>query len=53
MLGAIAACVLAFYFGHVQAAELYLLLMLLIVAKHAANIRRLFAGTESKFRARG
>lgn len=53
MLGAVAACVLAFYFGHVQAAELYLLLALLIVAKHAANIRRLFAGTESKFRARG
>jgi glycerol-3-phosphate acyltransferase PlsY len=52
MLGAVAACVLAFYFGHVQAAELYLLLTLLIVAKHAANIRRLFAGTESKLGAR-
>ncbi|MGH6917676.1 MAG: glycerol-3-phosphate 1-O-acyltransferase PlsY [Geminicoccaceae bacterium] len=53
MLGAVAACLLAFYFDHVQAAELYLLLALLIVAKHAANIRRLFAGTESKLRARG
>ena len=53
MLGALAACVLAYAFGHVQAAELYVLLTLLILAKHAANIRRLFAGTESKFGAQG
>jgi len=48
MLGAVAACGLAWYFGHIQAAELYLVLTLLIVAKHAANIRRLLTGTESK-----
>jgi acyl phosphate:glycerol-3-phosphate acyltransferase len=53
MLGAVAACVLAYMFGHVQAAELYVVLTLLIVAKHAGNIRRLFAGTESKFGVRG
>jgi glycerol-3-phosphate acyltransferase PlsY len=53
MLGAVAACVLAWLLGHVQAAELYVLLTLLIVAKHAGNIRRLFDGTESKFGARG
>jgi acyl phosphate:glycerol-3-phosphate acyltransferase len=53
MLAAVAACGLAYYFGHVQAAELYLVLTLLIVAKHASNIRRLFAGTESKLGARG
>jgi glycerol-3-phosphate acyltransferase PlsY len=53
MLGAVAACVLAYVFGHVQAAELYVVLTLLIVGKHAANIRRLFAGTESKLGARG
>jgi glycerol-3-phosphate acyltransferase PlsY len=40
--------VLAYLFGHVQAAELYLVLTLLIVGKHAGNIRRLFTGTESK-----
>ena len=53
ILGAIAACVLAYLFGHVEAAGLYLVLTLVIVAKHTGNIRRLFAGTESKFGARG
>jgi glycerol-3-phosphate acyltransferase PlsY len=53
MLGAIAACVLAYLFGHVQAAELYVALTLLIVGKHAGNIRRLLAGTESKLGAQG
>jgi glycerol-3-phosphate acyltransferase PlsY len=48
MLGAVAACALAYALGHVQAAELYLVLTLLIVAKHAGNIRRLLAGTENK-----
>jgi acyl phosphate:glycerol-3-phosphate acyltransferase len=48
MLGAVAACVLAYVLGHVQAAELYLVLTLLIIAKHAGNIRRLVAGTENK-----
>jgi acyl phosphate:glycerol-3-phosphate acyltransferase len=53
MLGAVAACGLAYLLGHVQAAELYLVLGLLIIGKHAGNIRRLFAGTESKLGARG
>jgi glycerol-3-phosphate acyltransferase PlsY len=53
MLGAVAACVLAYLFDHVQATELYLALTLLIVAKHAGNIRRLLAGTESKLGAAG
>jgi acyl phosphate:glycerol-3-phosphate acyltransferase len=53
MLGAVAACGLAWYLGHVQAAELYAALTLLILAKHAANIRRLLAGTESKLGAQG
>lgn len=48
MLAAIAAAPLAWLFGFVQAAELYLLLALIIVAKHHANIRRLWAGKESK-----
>jgi glycerol-3-phosphate acyltransferase PlsY len=53
MLAAVATCGLAYYFGHIQAAELYLFLTLLIVAKHAGNIRRLAAGTESKLGAQG
>jgi acyl phosphate:glycerol-3-phosphate acyltransferase len=53
ILGAIAACLLAWYFGHLEAAGLYLALTLLIVAKHAGNIRRLLAGTESKLGASG
>ncbi len=48
MLGAVVACALAYLLGHVQAAELYLVLTLLIIGKHAANVRRLIAGTESK-----
>ena len=39
---------LAFWLGHFQAGELYLALALLIVLKHAPNIRRLLAGTELK-----
>jgi glycerol-3-phosphate acyltransferase PlsY len=53
ILGAVAACALAFYLGHVQAAALYLALTGLIVGKHAGNIRRLLAGTESKLGAQG
>jgi acyl phosphate:glycerol-3-phosphate acyltransferase len=48
MLGALAAAPLSYAFGAVQAAELYLALALLIVLKHAGNIRRLVAGQESK-----
>ena len=52
ILGALAAGPVAFWLGHFQAGELYLALALLIVLKHAANIRRLLAGTELKFGAR-
>jgi glycerol-3-phosphate acyltransferase PlsY len=39
--------------GHVQAAELFVVLAALITAKHAGNIRRLVTGTESKLGAGG
>jgi acyl phosphate:glycerol-3-phosphate acyltransferase len=48
ILGTIAAGPSAYLLGHVQAAELYLLLALLIVLKHAGNIRRLAQGNESR-----
>lgn len=50
ILAAIAAVPLALLFGNVQAAEMYVLLALIIVAKHHANIRRLLAGNENKLR---
>ena len=53
MLGAIAAAPSAYLMGHVQAAELYLLLALLIVLKHAGNVRRLLQGSEAKLSTRG
>jgi acyl phosphate:glycerol-3-phosphate acyltransferase len=49
ILGAIAAAPMAFWLGHVQAGELYLALALLIVLKHAGNVRRLLTGREAKF----
>ncbi|MGH6897995.1 MAG: glycerol-3-phosphate 1-O-acyltransferase PlsY [Geminicoccaceae bacterium] len=48
MLGAVAAAPGAYLLGDVQAAELYLLLALIIVLKHAGNIRRLAQGSETK-----
>jgi glycerol-3-phosphate acyltransferase PlsY len=48
ILGAIAAAPGAWLLGQVQAAELYVLLALIIVLKHAGNIRRLAEGTESR-----
>jgi glycerol-3-phosphate acyltransferase PlsY len=53
ILGTIAAAPTAYFMGYAQAAELYLLLALLIVLKHAANIRRLMQGTEARFSPRG
>ena len=50
--GAIAAAPGAYLLGYVQEAELYLLLALIIVLKHAGNIRRLAAGTESRLELR-
>ena len=52
MLGAIAAAPGAYLLGYVQAAELYLLLALIIVLKHAGNVRRLAQGTESRLELR-
>jgi glycerol-3-phosphate acyltransferase PlsY len=49
ILGTIAAAPVAFWLGHVQASQLYLALAVLIVLKHAPNIRRLLTGTELKF----
>jgi glycerol-3-phosphate acyltransferase PlsY len=48
VLAAIAASPLAYFLGQVQAAELYILLAIIIVLKHQANLRRLAAGEESK-----
>ena len=48
ILGAASTCVVAYLLGHVQAAELFVVLAALITAKHAGNIRRLVTGTESK-----
>jgi glycerol-3-phosphate acyltransferase PlsY len=53
MLGALAAAPGAYLLGHVQAAELYLLLALIIMLKHAGNIRRLAQGNEAKFSSGG
>jgi glycerol-3-phosphate acyltransferase PlsY len=53
ILGAIAAAPSAYLLGQAQAAELYLLLAVLIVLKHAGNIRRLLQGSEAKFSPRG
>jgi glycerol-3-phosphate acyltransferase PlsY len=52
MLGAIAAAPAAYFLGQVQAAELYLLLAVIIVLKHAGNVRRLAQGTESRLNLR-
>ncbi len=48
LLAAISTAPLAYVLGHVQAAELYLLVAVIIIIKHHENLRRLFAGKESK-----
>ena len=52
VLGALAAAPAAYLIGYVQAAELYLLLALIILAKHSANLRRLAQGTEARLELR-
>ena len=48
ILAALAAPPVAYLFGHVQAAQLYVALALIVVVKHYANIGRLLKGTESR-----
>lgn len=48
LVAALAAPAIAWWLGHVQAAELYLALAALIWVKHAGNIRRLLRGEESR-----
>jgi glycerol-3-phosphate acyltransferase PlsY len=48
ILAALVAPLAAYLWGHVQAAELYVLLALLVILQHRANIGRLLAGKEPK-----
>jgi glycerol-3-phosphate acyltransferase PlsY len=48
VLAAAATAPIAYALGQVQPAELYLLIGLIIIVKHHANLRRLVAGGESK-----
>lgn len=48
LLAAVGAAPLAYVLGHVQAAELYLLVAVIIIIKHHENLRRLFTGKEAK-----
>ena len=48
ILAALVAPPLAYALGDVQAAELYLAIALVVVVRHAANIKRLLTGTESR-----
>ncbi|MGI9500095.1 MAG: glycerol-3-phosphate 1-O-acyltransferase PlsY [Geminicoccaceae bacterium] len=48
VLAAVGAAPIAYLLGQIQAAELYLLIAVVIICKHHANLRRLFAGEEAK-----
>lgn len=48
IVAAICAPLLAWAFSQHQAADLYLLIALIIIAKHHGNIRRLMTGSENK-----
>jgi glycerol-3-phosphate acyltransferase PlsY len=48
ILAAAAVAPAAWLLGQVQAAELYVALALIIIAKHHANVRRLVAGQEAR-----
>ncbi|MCR4265436.1 glycerol-3-phosphate 1-O-acyltransferase PlsY [Nitratireductor sp. ZSWI3] len=42
-----------YWLGHVQAAELFVLMSLIVFIKHRANIARLLAGTETRIGSKG
>ena len=48
LLAAGSTAPIAYLLGHVQAAELYLLVTAIIIIKHQENLRRLFTGKEAK-----
>jgi glycerol-3-phosphate acyltransferase PlsY len=48
LLAALSAPAFTWWQGQVQLSQLFLVLALLIIAKHGSNIRRLLAGQESK-----
>lgn len=48
ILSAISAAPFAYILGQIQSAELFLLIALIVIIKHYANIRRLIAGDEAK-----
>jgi glycerol-3-phosphate acyltransferase PlsY len=49
LIAALVAPVTAWWLGHVQAAELYLVIGVVVWIKHAGNIGRLLRGEESRF----
>jgi len=48
LLASLATPVALFAFGHIQLAELFLVLTLILWIRHTENIKRLFSGSESK-----
>ncbi|APH72208.1 glycerol-3-phosphate 1-O-acyltransferase PlsY [Aquibium oceanicum] len=53
LVSAVAVPVALYLIGHVQAAELFVLMSVIVFFKHRANIARLAAGTESRIGAKG
>ena len=53
LVAAVAVPVALYLIGHVQAAELFVLMSVIVFFKHRANIARLAAGTESRIGAKG
>jgi glycerol-3-phosphate acyltransferase PlsY len=49
LIAALVAPAAAWWLGHAQAAELYLVFAVIVWLKHAGNIRRLLRGEESRF----
>ena len=53
LVAAVAVPVALYLLGFVQAAELFVLMSLIVFVKHRANIGRLLSGTESRIGAKG